>query len=561
MSLPDRGRPEPAAGAVTAAAGARLLSGAALQRVRRPARSLVLAGGLVLLVAGPVLTLIALAVDPDAGWDTLRHLATTVLPRYAAASVALALVVLAVVLSCGVTSGWLIAAYRFPGHRMLSWALMLPLAMPAFVMAYAYTDFLDTSGPLQSALRRMTGLAVGEYWFPDIRSLPVAGLMLGLALYPYVYMLARTAFTERSASLSEAALSLGVRRALVWYRVIWPVARPAVAAGCALVLMETLADFGTVSYFAVDTLTAGIYRAWQGLGDRVTAARLAMLLLLVVGLLVWVERRQRVRMRYYARSTRPAAPQALKGLRAAVAWVACVLPVLFGFVVPALLLVRLWLASGAQVDPRLLVWLGNTAMVAAASVMVLIPVAVAVAYADRLARRPALSIAIALAGAGYAVPGLVLGIGLLGWIGAIDRALGALVLGGTVVAVVYAYCVRFFSVAYQGIEAGLKRISPSMDQSARTLGLGPFGVLARVHWPLMRRSVAACTILLLVDCLKELPATLVLRPFDFDTLAVVAYHFAADERLAEAAAPALVIVAISTVPILLLSRGWLDKVD
>lgn len=567
MNRADQGRTDgagalmPAAAAAGAAAPAAGRVAAPRSRVRRPARSLLLAAGLTLLVAGPVLTLLALAFDPDAGWETLLHLATTVLPRYAGSSVALALVVLAVVLSCGVTSGWLIAAYRFPGHRTLSWSLMLPLAMPAFVMAYAYTDFLDTSGPLQAAFRRATGLAVGEYGFPDIRSLPFAGLMLGLALYPYVYMLARTAFTERSASLSEAALSLGVRPARVWGRVIWPVARPAVAAGCALVLMETLADFGTVSYFAVDTLTAGIYRAWQGLGDRVSAARLAVLLLLVVGLLVWVERRQRVRMRYYARSTRPATPEVLRGSRALVALVACALPVLFGFVVPVVLLVRLWLANGGQVDPRLLGWLGNTAVVAAASVAVLIPLTVAIAYADRLARRPALTTAIALAGAGYAVPGLVLGIGLLGWIGAIDRAFGTLVIGGTVVAVVYAYCVRFFSVAYQGIEAGLKRISPSMDQSARTLGLGPLGVLTRVHWPLMRRSVAACTILLLVDCLKELPATLVLRPFDFDTLAVVAYHFAADERLAEAAAPALVIVAISTVPILLLSRGWLDQVD
>ncbi len=268
-----------------------------------------------LMTAAPIVVLFWLAGSPQGGWETLTHLALTVLPSALVNSLLLALIVLAVVLLVGVGCGWLVAAYDFPGRGWLAWALVLPLSMPAFVMAYAYTDFLDTSGPLQSWLRASTGWAVREYWFPDVRSLPGAGLFLGLALYPYVYMLARSAFVERSPSFGEAARSLGLGARAAWWRVIWPVARPAVAAGCALVLMETLADFGTVTYFGVDTLTAGIYRSWQGLGDKIAAARLSIVLLLFVGLLVFVERRQRARMRFYARSMKPAPRIRLSGWR------------------------------------------------------------------------------------------------------------------------------------------------------------------------------------------------------------------------------------------------------
>ena len=239
------------------------------------------------MTAAPIVVLLVLAASPAGGWDTLVHLATTVLPASLLNSVLLSLVVLAVVLTIGIGCGWLVAAYEFPGRSVLGWALVLPLAMPAFVLAYGYTDFLDTSGPLQTWLRDATGWRVRTFWFPDVRSLPGAGIFLGLALYPYVYMLARNAFAERSPSLAEAARSLGLSGRAAWWRVTWPVARPAVAAGCALVLMETLADFGVVSYFGVDTLTAAIYRSWQGLGDRVAAARLAFALLALVGVLAW----------------------------------------------------------------------------------------------------------------------------------------------------------------------------------------------------------------------------------------------------------------------------------
>jgi len=506
------------------------------------------------MTAAPIAVLLWIALSPAGGWDTLEHLGLTVLPSALASSVALSAIVLGVVLLAGVGCGWLVAAYDFPGRGVLAWALVLPLAMPAFVMAYAYTDFLDTSGPLQQWLRGWTGWKVREYWFPDVRSLPGAGVFLGLALYPYVYMLARGAFAERSPSLGEAARSLGLGPRAAWWRVSWPVARPAVAAGCALVLMETLADFGTVSYFGIDTLTAAIYRSWQGLGDRVAAARLAFVLLAVVGLLVLVERRQRLRMRFYARSVKPSPRVRLAGWRGIRATLLASLPVTLGFVVPALLLLRAWLAASAPLDARLADWVGNSLLVSALAAALILPVALVIAYAARLVRSRLVSAAVTLACAGYALPGIVIGVGLMVWVGAIDRALGALLLGGTIAAVIYAYGVRFFSIAYQGLESALSRISPSMDQSARSLGLSPFEVLRAVHWPLLRPSIAAAALLVLVDCLKELPATLVLRPFNFDTLAVSAYHFAADERLAEAALPSLLIVAAGLLPVLLLSR-------
>jgi iron(III) transport system permease protein len=513
---------------------------------------------LALAIIAPLLALSGVALQP-APLDSLLHLVSTVLPRYAVTSVVLVVLVGALVLLLGVGAGWLVAAFEFPGRRFLEVGLILPLAMPAFVMAYAYTDFLDTSGSLQTWLRAVMGWQVGDYWFPQVRSLPAAALFLALALYPYVYMLARNAFAERSESLSDAARSLGLSAPEVWWRVSWPVARPAVAAGLALVTMETLADFGTVSFFAVDTFSAGIYRAWQGFGDRTGAARLSLLLVAVVLLLVWAERRQRGRMLFHARSSRPARVRPLSGLAGWSASAACALPCLFGFALPALLLARQWWVSAGQIDSRLVQWAFNSALLSLAAVLIIVPMALAMAYAVRLHPSRWIRLLSGISGAGYALPGVVLGVGLLAVVGAIDQTLSAgttrFLIGGTAFAVVYAYCVRFFAVAQQGLDASLKRISPAMDASARTLGAGPFEVLRRVHWPLLKPSVASASLLVFVDCLKELPATLVLRPFNFDTLAVVAYQFAADERLVEAALPSLVIVLVGLLPVSILASS------
>lgn len=516
-----------------------------------------------LVVAAPILAVVWLALSPspaDAPSDgALAHLFGTVLPRYTFTTAKLALTVLGVVLWIGISTGWLVAAYDFPGRQALAWMLVLPLATPAFVMAYAYTDFLASYGPLQAGLRRLTGWEVGDYWFPDIHSWPAAGAFLGLALYPYVYLLARAAFADRSASLAEAARSLGLGRRRVWWRITWPVARPAVVAGCALALMETLSDFGTVAYFAVDSFTAGIYRAWQGMGDRTGAARLAVMLLVLVVALLWIERGQRGRMQFHVRNPRPAPRTRLRGGAALRATLVCTAPIVLGFVLPALLLLHAWVGGGAVLDDRLHRWVLNTALLAGGGVAVVLPGALVAAYAARLGASRTLRAALTLANTGYALPGVVLGVGLLILSGALDRALGPLGLpmmfaGGSAVACVYAYAVRFFPVAYQSMESGLARISPSMDQSARSLGRRPLQVLREIHWPLMRRSVGAASLLVFIDCLKELPATLVLRPFDFDTLAVVTYQFASDERLAEAALPALLIVLVGVIPVVWLSR-------
>jgi iron(III) transport system permease protein len=514
----------------------------------------------VLAIVAPLLALVFVATQ-DSGFDALTHLLSTVLPRYALTSALLVSLVAVFVLLLGVGAGWLVAAYEFPGRRLLEVAMILPLAMPAFVLAYAYTEFLDTSGPLQTWLRAVTGWSMGQYWFPQVRSLPGAALFLALALYPYVYMMARNAFAERNDSLAEAARSLGEPAARVWWRVVWPVARPAVVAGLTLVIMETLADFGTVAFFAVDTFTSGIYRAWQGLGDRTTAARLSMALLAVVLALVWAERRQRGRMAFHGRATRPAPVRPLRGVTAWLASLACFTPVFFGFVLPAGLLVHAAWDQSAQLGVRHLGWALNSALLAGIAAALIVPLALGIAYAVRLSALPWVRGLAAVAGAGYAVPGLVLGVGLLAVIGGFDAVLGAttgtgLVLGGTAFAVIYAYCVRFLGVAQHGIDAALKRISPSMDASARTLGSGPFDMLRRVHWPLLRPSLATAALLVFVDCLKELPATLVLRPFNFDTLAVVAYQFASDERLAEAALPSLAIVLVGLLPVMVLARSF-----
>ena len=518
---------------------------------------------LALILAAPVLALVAVALSGIGGdAESLVHLVLTVLPRYALTTFLLTAGVLAVVLAVGVGAAWLVAAYEFPGRGALAWLLVLPMAMPAFVMAYAYTDFFSPAGAFQSSLRSITGWEVGGYWFPDVHTWPSASLCLGLALYPYVYLLARTAFSERSVTLAEAARSLGLPPLRVWLRVTWPVARPAIAAGVALATMEPLADFGTVSYFAVDTFTSGIYRAWQSLGDRAGAAQLALVLLVAVMFLVWIERQQRGRMQFHARVSRPADRQPLSGWRGWAAAVACAAPGVLGFVLPALILLASAAGSGLIIDQRLLRWVSNTAVLGIAGALLVVPLALVAAYAARVSISRWSRAMVTLANTGYAIPGLVLGVAMLALVGVLARlrdasAIGGLpltLIAGGIVAVLYAYTVRFFPVAYQGMDAGLKRISPSMDQSARSLGRSAWQVLAQVHWPLMRRSLGVAALLVFVDSVKELPATLVLRPFDFDTLAVVAYHFAADERLGEAALPSLLIVAVGLIPVVWLSR-------
>jgi iron(III) transport system permease protein len=523
---------------------------------------------LACVAALPVVAVIARGIAPDAG-ETWTHLVATLLPEYVANTLALVVLVGIGAGVGGTATAWLVVHRRFPGSRVFDWALLLPLAMPAYVMAYAYTDFLQFAGPLQSALRETFGWSRGDYWFPDVRSLGGAAAMFVFTLYPYVYLLARTAFLERPAALVEAARTLGLSRAQSFRRVELPLARPAIAGGIALALMETLADYGTVAYFAIDTFTTGIYRAWFSLGDRAAAAQLATLLLGFVVAALTVERLSRRAARVAGPRDRQVAVQrmpALHGPRAALAVTVCTIPLAVGFVLPVLLLVRLIAIGPDTFDARFAWSAWNSFRVAAMGGAIAVATAVVLAYAVRVAPGAVTRSATQLLTLGYAVPGTVLAVGVLLPVGAADRwiadsvrdATGSspgLLLTGSVFALLYAYLVRYFAVAWNGIEPGFARITPAMDQAARSLGAGTMEMLRRVHAPLVARSAAAAFLLVFVDVMKELPATLVLRPFNFDTLATQTYQFARDERLAEAALPSLAIVAVGLAPMLLLARS------
>ena len=524
---------------------------------------------LVLLGVLPVAAIVGRGLAFGAG-DTWAHLAQTVLPRYVGNTLALVLLVGAGVAIGGTAAGWLVARHRFPGSRVFAWALLLPLAMPSYVMAYAYTDFLQYAGPAQSALRALFGWSRQDYWFPDVRTLPGAAAMFVFTLYPYVFLLARAAFLERPPALVEAARTLGLDRRSAFWRVELPLARPAIAAGIALALMETLADYGTVAYFAVDTFTTGVYRAWFSLGDRTAAAQLASVLLLFVVGAIALERASRGAARTFdsprGKSATHYVPTPLTGIRAALASTLCAIPIALGFVVPVLILVGLLLGeTDVAFTSRYFAWSFNSLRVAAVASVVAVSLATLMIYSHRLAPGVVTRVGTRLLNLGYAVPGTVLAVGVLLPLGAADNAISALwrartgeaaglLLTGTVVALIYAYLVRYFAVAWNGIEPGFARITPAMDAAARSLGSGAWETLRRVHLPLLTRSGAAALLLVFVDVMKELPATLVLRPFNFDTLATQTYLLAKDERLAEAALPSLTIVLVGLIPIVVLAR-------
>jgi iron(III) transport system permease protein len=496
---------------------------------------------------------------------TWSHLVSTVLPDYIWNTLLLVLLVALGVIFFGVTAAWLVTAYRFPGQCVLEWALVLPLAMPAYVMAYAYTDWLQAAGPVQTMLRDITGWQVREYWFPEIRSLPGAAAMLSFTLYPYVFLLARAAFLEQSRTTIEVARLAGYGSCGRFWHVALPLARTGIVAGTALALMEALADFGTVSYFAVNTFTTGIYRAWFSLGDSVAAGQLATCLLLFVLAMLLLERVHRGGARFAGTRT-PMPPQALRGWRASAAFALCAAPITLGFLVPAAVLLKLALTDPeAQLGARIYRLVANTFTLAGVAAAAAVAVALLLAYAARTLKSPLVRGANQLAVLGYALPGAVIAVGILLPLGKVDNAIAdwmrqqfginvGLLFTGSITALIYAYLVRFLAVAFQTVEAGLTRVTPSMDDAARSLGLSPARTLLRVHIPIMSGSLATAALLVFVDVMKELPATFAMRPFNFDTLAVETYNLAKDERIAEAAVPSLLMVAIALLPLILLSR-------
>ncbi|MFS8867363.1 ABC transporter permease [Synechococcus sp. H65.1] len=522
------------------------------------------------LILVPILTvLLSLFADERQVWE---HLANTVLGLYLRNSLLMMVGVGVGVILVGSGTAWLVTMCEFWGRAWLEWMLVLPLAAPTYVLAYAYTDFLQVTGGFQIWLRRVTGWGIGDYWFPNIRSLWGAILLLVLTLYPYVYLSARLAFQEQSVACLEVSRSLGYGPWASFFRVALPLARPGIMAGCLLALMETLNDFGTVSYFGVDTLTTGIYRTWTALGNPVAAAQLSALLLLWVLLLRGLEQFSRRRARYYRQGFRPTPTRyRLQGIRALGAWLACGLPIGLGFVVPALILLQMTLRQG-ELHHRFWSYAQNSFLLATITAVIAVSVSVVVLYGLRLQRGSAwgLGLAVRLASLGYALPGVVIAVGVLIPLGQLDQLLSYLrqvllqqspgpVFSGTIAALVFGYLVRFLAVALATVEVTLLRIPPSLDEAARSLGEGSLGTLWRVHLPLMGGGILGAMLLVFVDVMKELPATLVLRPFNFDTLAVHTYRLAADERLAEAGAPALAIVFVGILPVILLSSQMAQR--
>lgn len=517
------------------------------------------------LIAFPIVAVLAHAFVPAP--EVWSHLAGTVLTGYILNTAGLALGVGLSVLVIGVGTAWLVVMCRFPGRRILEWGLLLPLAVPTYVIAYAYTDFLQFTGPLQTALREWFGWGRHDYYFPNIRSLGGAIALLSLVLYPYVYLLTRAAFLEQSACVLEVGRTLGRNPRRLLVNIAVPLARPAIAGGVALALMETLNEFGAVHFFGVDTFTTGIYRTWFGLGEPVAATQLAACLLIFVLVVVLLERWSRGRARYFHTSSRyRELPRfELRGLRALLATLACSLPVLVGFLLPAILLALMTLDEG---DPllgrRFLGFAWNSLVLAAMAAMLAVGLALLLSYGVRLRRSAATSGAARVASMGYAIPGSVIAVGILMPLGWVDHQINdffresfgimpGLVLTGTVVALLYAYVVRFLAVAYNAVEASLEKVTPTMDAASRTLGKTAGRTLRLIHAPIMRSSLLAAAILVFVDVMKELPATVILRPFDFETLAVRAHGLASDERLAQASTSALAIVAVGIIPVIVLS--------
>ncbi|MGB3687791.1 MAG: iron ABC transporter permease [Jannaschia helgolandensis] len=520
------------------------------------------------LVLVPILAVVWMAMNPSENiWP---HLMATVLPRYLANTLILMTGVGAFAAVVGTGTAWLVAMHEFPGRRWLSWAMLMPLAIPAYVGAYALVNFLDYAGPVQVALRSTFGWTnAADYAFPAIRSLPFAVLVIGLSLYPYVFLLARAAFAEQSGAGYEVARALGAGPWRRFASVGLPLARPAIAAGVAVVMMESVNDFGVVDFFGVQTLTTGIFTVWLQGGNAGGAAQIACVILLVIAGLVLLERKSRARRRFWqaARSQRPVERTAITGPKAWLATLACVLPLSLGFGFPVM--VMGWHAvfqANGWLAPGLAGALLNTLTVAGTAAILTVGLALFMTYGVRMTGRALPRLLLPVTTVGYAAPGAVLGLGVLIPLAALDNRVAdgilavtgwdpGLILTGTSIALIFAYVVRFFAIGQGAADAALGRIPPSLPLAARSLGQGPGGVLRRIHLPLMRGSVMMALLLVFVDAMKELPATLLLRPFGFDTLATRVHDQASLERLSQAAPAALVITAVGLVAVLLLARA------
>ncbi|MBK5931167.1 ABC transporter permease [Halochromatium salexigens] len=519
------------------------------------------------LLALPILVIVGFLFVPAV--EVWAHLIETVLGDYVGHSLLLMLGVTLGTLVGGVGTAWLTSMCRFPGRGFFEWALLLPMAMPAYIIAYTYTGLLDFAGPVQTGLRELTGWGWGEYWFPQVRSLPGAAVMLSLVLYPYVYLLARAAFLSQSLCVLDVSRTLGNGPWRTFFTVALPLARPAIVAGLSLALMETLADYGTVEYFGVSTFTTGIFRTWFGLGNPAAAAQLSAMLLGFVFLLIVLERHSRGAARYHDTSQGQQSIRRLplRDWQAVAAFGFCLAPLSLGFLLPAGQL-TVWSITVAdqRLDAEFARLALNSLALAAGAAGLALGLALMLGYGRRLLPTQPVRMAVRTAGMGYAIPGTVIAVGVMIPFAWLDNSLDSwmrahfglstgLLLSGSLVALIFAYLVRFLAVSLQTVESGLSKIRPSMDEAGRSLGLKPREVLREIHMPMLKGSLLTALLLVFVDVLKELPATLILRPFNFNTLAVRAYELASDERLADSAPAALTIVAAGLIPVIILSRS------
>ena len=527
---------------------------------------------IALLITTPIL-LICASVFVNTG-ELWQHLAKTVLSEYITnASILMIGVGLGVFLT-GVGTAWLVTRCQFFGSNFLEWALLLPLATPAYILAYTYTHLLDFFGPIQTTLRSLFGWTnINDYWFPDIRNIWGAIIMLTLALYPYVYLLVRVAFMEQAGRLVEASRSLGYDPWSSFFKVALPLARPAIASGVILVLMETLGDFGTVEYFGVTTFTTGIYRTWFGMGDRLAATQLSVVLLLFIAVLIVLERLSRRQAQYYelVSSSEPPPRYQLSGIRAIVAFLICILPLILGFIIPVSYLSYLT-GTNAEYTLTESFWeiAQNSLILGGISAILACAIALFLGYGQRQSKSLLLNIGVRVASMGYAIPGTVIAVGILIPLTQLDQHIDhwmrstfgipiGLVMSGTITALIFAYLVRFLAVSFNSIESSLIKIKPSLDEAARSLGNNLFSTLLRVHLPLIWGGSLTGIMLVFVDVIKELPATLIIRPFNFDTLAIKTYEYASDERFIQATTPALTIILVGIIPVIFLS--WRIKVS
>lgn len=522
---------------------------------------------IAIVVLMPILAIIWFAFHPtDNIWP---HLIATTLPRYLSNTAILMVSVGALSAAIGTGAAWLVVMYRFPGRLWLQWALLMPLAVPAYVGAYALVDFFEYAGPVQTALRAIFGWSnAQDYAFPAIRTRGAAVVVLSAALYPYVYILARAAFREQSGASFEVAQALGAGPFARFWRVGLPLARPAIAAGVAVVMMETVNDYGTVDYFAVQTLTTGIFSVWLQGGNLGGAAQLAVCVLSIIVLLVSLEKLSRRKSRFFssARNVRPVTLINLTGTKAWAATLLCLAPLVLGFVLPIAVLLSHAVDASEWAAPGLHLAVSRTVLVAGTAAIVTVMGGVFMVYGVRLSHKRVPALLMPVTAIGYAAPGAVLALGILVPLAAFDNRLAdavlaltgydpGLLLTGTAAALVLAYVVRFFAIAQGAADAALGRVPPSLPMAARSLGRTKGGTLRAVQLPLVRASIGSALLLVFVDAVKELPATLLLRPFNFDTLATRVHAKASLENIAEAAPAALMISVIGLIAVALLARA------